>query len=178
VFVKQTWALRSLHDAQRPNQSYTEMTSDSGFLSAWNVSPTAFVPEDLVLWVEQILTDQPGKPEYPFSETQGTVLHWISPQNWPARYESGAIVTFRSDAVPGCDSACQLPDIRRVEWARGLSVDREERFIPFTNEFNIAQCYWIGVYFVKEENWNTVHHDAPPMPAFNPQEPHSCPPTG
>jgi len=177
VFVKQTWALRTLREAQYPSHSYTQLTASPGFLSAHY--QTSGAPSWAVTWVEQILTDQPSKPTYPFNEPQGTVLHWISPQNWPARYEDGTIVTFSSDAVPGCGGVqCQLPDIRLVEWARNLSADREEQFISFLNEYSTTQCYWIGVYFVKEDNWNTVHHGAPSMPTFNCQEPHSCPATG
>jgi hypothetical protein len=174
VFTKQAWALRSIRDAQYPNESYTAMTADPGVLSAHNKITGA--PPWAVTYAEQILTDHPDKQPYPFTEPQGTILHWMSPQNWPARHENGQIVTFSSPQMcPDPNSPCQLPDIRLVQWAADLSADYEARFVDITmNEYNTQQCYWIGVYFVKEENWNAVLQ-APQMPVFNCQEPHSCP---
>jgi RHS repeat-associated protein len=145
------------------------------------------LPDWAVVNTNAILSDTPcpNAPHNPFSnDAMSDGIHWLSPTAFP-RWDVGTEKhMIQMPDVVGCDSSngCQHNDIRQLQHmknAAGKLKDlAKEEFAPFVWAFSKVylkapqdlhgntECYWRGVYFIPDTNWNFAIYQ--PDPQTNP----------
>jgi len=160
VFMAQAWALRTLQ-AYMYYSSYTWITQNAFSVSSAKDSQDWIYDNDYIEITRCILNSQPcvyGSNPWSSGNTSGKAIQWISSQNLNRRNEENQAVTFSSNLVGGCETDCQLPDMRSRSWINDIKpvkpVGKAETFVDLgvidttgDGKADFNECYWVGVYF-------------------------------